>query len=133
VIVADINVIGYLLIPGPLTASAEAAARKDQWCSTPLWRSEFRNVLALYLRRQALTIEDARSLIAVAERLLWGREFVVRSALVLDCIASSNRSAYDCEFVALAKDLGLPLVTSDETIIRDFPRTAIHLRDFVRA
>jgi len=43
----------------------------------------------------------------------------------------SNRSAYDCEFVALALDLGLKLITADEPIVREFPSVAIHVRDFV--
>jgi predicted nucleic acid-binding protein len=131
VIVVDTNVISYLLISGPLTPLAEKAARKDQWCSPLLWRSEFRNVLTLYLRKNALTLEDARRQMTAAERLLWSREFSVRSMAVLDCVCRSNRSAYDCEFVALAEDLGIPLVTTDDPIVREFPKIAIHLRDFV--
>lgn len=131
-IVVDTNVISYFLIPGVHTTFAQVAARKSEWCAPLLWRSEFRNVLAVYTRQKGLTMYDARSLMNIAERLLWGREFTVRSSIIFDCVEKSKRSAYDCEFVALAMDLGVPLVTTDEPLIAEFPRIAIHLRDLIR-
>lgn len=62
---------------------------------------------------------------------MWDRELTVRLSTVLDCISQSNRSSYDCEFVALATDLGLKLVTTDEPVVREFPHVALHLRDYV--
>jgi predicted nucleic acid-binding protein len=131
VIVVDTNVISYLLIPGAFTEAAEKAARRDQWCAPLLWRSEFRNVLALMARRKRLSLAQAREIMALAERLFWGREFMVRSSTVFDCVSASNRSAYDCEFVGLAVDLGMRLVTTDEPVVDEFPNAAIHLRDYV--
>lgn len=46
--------------------------------------------------------------------------------------ASSACSAYDCEFVALAKDLDIPLVTADKQILTQFPDVAVSLATFVR-
>ncbi|HAV65104.1 MAG TPA: VapC toxin family PIN domain ribonuclease [Verrucomicrobiales bacterium] len=132
-IVIDTNLIAYLHLPGPFSDLAEAARLKEEWCSPVLWRSEFRNVLANHVRRGLLSISQARERMENAEKLLWGRELTVRSSTVFDCVAKSNRSAYDCEFVALALDLGLKLVTTDGPIIREFPGTAMHLRDFVGA
>ena len=130
-IVVDTNVITHLLLPSVYGDAAEKAARQDQWCAPLLWRSEFRNVLALAMRRRASSLAQARQIMANAEGLLWGREFTVRSSSVFDCVNSSRRSAYDCEFVALALDLGIKLVTTDEPVVSEFPNTAIHLRDFV--
>jgi predicted nucleic acid-binding protein len=132
VIVVDTNVISYLLLPGSATPLSQAAARKSPWSAPLLWRSEFRNVLAIYMRQKGLPAAEAKALAELGERLLWGREFTVRSATVLDCVGRSRRSAYDCEFVALAMDLGVPLVTTDEPLVADFPETAIHLRNFVK-
>jgi predicted nucleic acid-binding protein len=131
VIVVDTNIIAFFILPGPYRDVARRAAAKDRWCAPLLWRSEFCSVLASYLRRDLITIEVARERLAQAERLMWDREHPVRLSVVLDCIEQSNRSAYDCHFVALAMDLGLKLVTTDEPIVQEFPNVAIHLRDFV--
>ena len=131
-IVVDTNIIAHFFITGSLTAAAEQAYSKDAWCAPLLWRSEFRSVLASHYRAGSLRSSAIRDLMAKAERLMWGREFSVRSSAVLDFIEQSRRSAYDCEFLALAVDFGVPLVTLDEPIVREFPKIAIHLRDFVR-
>ncbi len=43
------------------------------------------------------------------------------------------RPAYDCEFVALARDLNVPLVTSDKQVLTQFPDVATSLATFVAA
>ena len=55
-IVVDSNVIAYLYLPGEYTSAAEALIERDSdWAAPLLWRSEFRNILAGYLRRKAIT------------------------------------------------------------------------------
>jgi predicted nucleic acid-binding protein len=44
---------------------------------------------------------------------------------VLELASRSGCSAYDCEFVALAQDLEVPLVTNDRQILKAFPTIAI--------
>ncbi len=130
-IVVDTNVVVDASVVGPRTASARAAFLKDpEWCAPPLWRSEFRNALALYVRKELLTIDDALKLLAEAESLVEDREFPPDSARILRLVADSNCSAYDCEFVALAQELSTYLVTSDKRLIRAFPETAVALETF---
>lgn len=132
-IVADSNLIAYLMISGEQTPLAQAVLRRDpEWTAPLLWRSEFRNVLALYLRQQHLSLADALQYMQEAETLLAGGEYPVDSAPVLRPAERSGCSAYDCEFVHLAEELGVPLVTSDGKVLRAFPRTALSMEDFTR-
>lgn len=127
-IVVDTNVVAYLLIPGDQTEAARRAFTRDPaWAAPLLWRSELRNVLALYVRRGHLALVDAQAVQAAGESLLAGREYAVDSAEVLVLAAASGRSAYDCEFVALARALGLPLLTSDRQLLTSFAGTAVGL------
>ena len=127
-IVVDSNVLAYLYLPGELTAEAEALLERDpDWAVPVLWRSEFRNILAGYLRRKAITFDQACSLQDEAERLLVGSEFEVDSQAVLELVRDSNCSAYDCEFIALAIKLNTKMVTEDKKLLRAFPNRAMAL------
>ncbi|MBC7213776.1 MAG: type II toxin-antitoxin system VapC family toxin [Burkholderiaceae bacterium] len=126
--VVDSNVLAYLYLPGEYTAAAEALMEHDpDWAAPVLWRSEFRNILAGYLRRGKLTFEQAHALQSEAEDLLSGAEYEVDSRSVLELVRGSECSAYDCEFVALAKTLGTKLVTMDGKVLRSFPDIAVAL------
>ena len=62
-IVVDSNVLAYLYLPGEFTEAAEALlGREPEWAAPILWRSEFRNILAGYLRRKSLSFEQAVAL-----------------------------------------------------------------------
>ena len=128
-IVVDTNVIAYLLIPGPWTEAAENLLQAEPvWAAPPLWRSEFRNILAGYLRRGTLSVEQTLALQSTAESLLAGHETSVESRAVLELVRGSNCSAYDCEFVALARQSGSVLYTLDAKLLAAFPETAKPLK-----
>ena len=130
-IVVDTNVIAYLAMPSPYTAAAEQLLiREPEWVAPILWRSEFRNVLALYLRKGMIRLEQAQAIQAEMESLFRGREYEVTSLDVLSLVNQSECSAYDCEFVALAKGLDVRLVTMDRKLVASFPETATLLTDF---
>jgi predicted nucleic acid-binding protein len=121
-IVVDTNVVAYLYLPGELTAKAEALLEQDpDWIAPLLWRSEFRNILAGYLRRKTLSFAQACKLQSEAEDMLSGSQFEVDSKAVLELVRESDCSAYDCEFVALAKTLRVKLVTLDAKLLKAFP------------
>jgi predicted nucleic acid-binding protein len=132
-IVVDTNVIGYLYLTSDHSAQAEQALLKDSLWSAPLlWRSEFRNVLALYIRKGYLDLTEAQQIMNEASRLMRDREYEVTSHQVLSLAAASACSAYDCEFITLAKDLDVPLITVDKQILNQFPGIAIALEEFVK-
>ncbi len=127
-IVVDTNVLAYLYLPGGLTAAAERLLeREPEWAAPLLWRSEFRNVLAGCLRRGALDFERAYAIQREAESLLAGAEFAPDSLEVLELARDSDCSAYDCEFVALARHLDTKLVTMDSQVLKAFPAHAVAL------
>lgn len=127
-IVVDTNVLAYLYLPGEHTARAEALLeREPEWMAPVLWRSEFRNILAGYMRRGTLTFGQACNIQDEAESLLAGCEYEVDSRTVIELVRDSDCSAYDCEFVALAVKLDTKLVTMDKKLLRAFPRRAATL------
>lgn len=124
-IVVDVNVVAYLLIQGEHTTAAEGVLAADpEWAAPILWRSEWRNVLAGYLRRGELDAATSLERVRVAEALLRGREHLADGARVMELVAGSTCSAYDCEYVAVAEALDAPLVTSDRRLLAAFPEVA---------
>lgn len=77
-----------------------------------------------------LTLDEALRRMQRAETLMQGKEYEVSSAQALSLAASSRCSAYDCEFVALAQNLAVPLVTSDGQVLSAFPTTAVSVDNF---
>ena len=125
-IVADTNLLIYLYVQGQRTAESEAVLRRDAlWAVPLLWRSEFRNSLIGLVRAHALQLDDALAMSEEAERWIVGQEYSVLSRQVLMLASQSGCSAYDCEFVALARDLEVPLVTTDRQILKAFPTIAV--------
>lgn len=129
-IVVDSNVLAYFYLPGEYTIAAETLFEYDpDWAAPVLWRSEFRNILAGYLRRGSLTFLQAYQLQCEAEDLLTGAEYEVNSLNILELVRDSECSAYDCEFVALAIKLGTKLVTMDHKLLSAFPGIAFALSE----
>ncbi|HUX68170.1 MAG TPA: type II toxin-antitoxin system VapC family toxin [Terriglobales bacterium] len=127
-IVVDANVLAYLLIDGVHTAAAQAQLQRDpHWHAPQLWRSELLSVLAGELRRSGMSWETALEILGVAADLMLGRSHEVVAENVLRLVRTSPCSAYDLEYVALAMELGVPLVTMDRQLLREFPGTAVAL------
>ena len=133
-IVADTNTIAFFFLETDKQELAKAVNVRDpDWVVPPLWRSEFRNVLTLYLRRELLTLEEVLSIASETEAEMVDREVPVATSRVLELADQSTCSAYDCEFVALAVELGTPLVTDDRRLQKAFPEIAVSMREFVRS
>ena len=131
-IVVDNNILAYLYLPGEHTKQTEKALMKDpEWVAPVLWRSEFRNILAYYTRSKILKLDESLRIMNEAEILMSGGEYDISSIEVLSLAESSGCSAYDCEFIALATDLKVPLVTSDKKLLKSFQGIALSLEEFV--
>ena len=133
-IVVDSNIIGYLYLQSERSGQAEQILERDsQWAAPLLWRSEFRNVLAFYIRRCLLSLEAAQEIMEEALGLMTDQEYEIVSSRVLRLATGSQCSAYDCEFVALAQELGVPLITVDKQILEQFADIAMSPEKYLAA
>ena len=118
-IVADTNLISYLLIEGEHTEAARAVWKKEsRWVVPPLWRSEFLSVLAVAVQRDLLDEAQALHVWRVAVRLLGRSEREPGGEEVLTIAIRDGISAYDAQFVALARLSASVLVTGDKKLQR---------------
>jgi predicted nucleic acid-binding protein len=133
VIVTDANQVVYLYVrAGALTELVEEVYRRDsQWAAPCLWRSEVRNALARMIRDGKVAMDEACAVLANAEALLKGQEYLVASPDVLALAVQSGCTAYDCEYVVLAEALDVPLVTEDRELLRAFPNRALSPAQFL--
>lgn len=132
-IIVDTDVIAYfwLQMETDRSEAARRVRRRDsEWAAPLLWRSEFRNVLRGYIQAGWLSYSEALWYAEKAEQDMRDREYEVATPEVLKLVEQTGHAAYDCEYVALAQALGVPLVTGDRTLPELFPRTAILLEEF---
>jgi predicted nucleic acid-binding protein len=95
VIVADTNLLAYLVWKGATTPSAMLArARDKRWIAPALVRYELMNVLVQARKR--------------------------------------SESPYDMQFIWLAKERNVQLITADRAVVEAFPQIATLIADFVR-
>ena len=133
-IVVDANIIAYLILPGEKHEAVKKAFFRDpDWNVPLLWRSEVRNILSLHVKKGMLKLGDAHRIMAQAEDLLDGKEYQVPSLHVLQLCEESGCAAYDCEYVALARDLESVLLTTDGELLRSFPSRAISLDAYLKS
>jgi predicted nucleic acid-binding protein len=131
VIVADDNLVLYLLIEGPFTAAARGAlARDDAWVAPASWRGEFVNVLATNVRQGMFSLDDALAKLSAADALVKTERREISDRDVLELSVRTRIATYDCVYVQLARVLGLKLVTEDGKVLERFRDVAVRISDF---
>jgi predicted nucleic acid-binding protein len=131
VIVVDTKVIAYLMIEGEKTEWAQQTFRQDSnWTVPSLWRHEFLNVLATFVRHAGTKIEEAVEIWRRGTVLFTPGEREVDTLYALRLASQHNISAYDAQYVALATELGVPYVTEDQRILETFPDLALSMQEF---
>ena len=130
-IVADASLLAHLLIPSPDSALAEAVYRKDpEWSAPVLWRSELRSVLLKHMRHSGMKIELAKAVVEKALLVIRDRETPPPNLAVLEAALFFNVSAYDAEYLVVARQLGVPLLTFDRKLQQAAPELAISPKAF---
>jgi len=132
-IVVDSNIIAYLMIPGVRTKEVEKLLLKDsEWIAPLLWRSEFRNIITMYMKQSQMSLVLAEQTIARAEKLLSEREYSVLSSDVLALTYETSLSAYDAEYVVLAINFGVSLITVDKKLLKEVSEYAVSPTQFLK-
>ena len=131
-IVVDANLIGYFFIAGENSPLAIQVFVKDpDWYAPLLWQSEVRSIVSKYFRFKNMTLEKCQQIMNEAHDLMIEHERFVSSNVVLELMATSKCTSYDCEYVALAKEMNLTLVTFDKEVVQNFPQIAVFPQDFI--
>lgn len=131
-IVVDTNVIASLWMPNDKEEVIYELLKKDkEWIAPTLWKAEFRSVVTLYLRKGYLALSAALEALQEAENLMKHTTYEVPSFQIMQKVCDSNCSAYDCEFVALADDLDIKLITFDKKVLSNFPNIALNPEKFI--
>ncbi|MEP7343803.1 MAG: type II toxin-antitoxin system VapC family toxin, partial [Gemmatimonadaceae bacterium] len=131
-IVADANAVAALVLPGDESELTDQLQRADPaWVAPPLVLSELRSVMAKLVRTRRQTPAQACELLNLAVQALEAVTFEPDARLVFELVATSGCSSYDCEYVAIAEELGCPLATFDREVLRAFPSIAVHPRALV--
>lgn len=132
-IVADTNLISYLHFKSQYSDEASKVHELDPiWVCPILWRSEFLNVVSLHIRKQLISFADGLNAIDLSRKIIGEREFTVSPVDTLELSVDSSCSTYDCEFVALARDFGIKLVTYDKKVLTAFPKIVISASEFIK-
>ena len=126
-IVVDTNVMASLVVDGENAVDSTALLEQDaEWAAPGILLSELRNVLVGFVRRGDLTPDQVKAMCDDASLLLGGRIISVSGSRVIDTALECGLSAYDAEFVVLARSLGVPLATSDRAVLAGAPDIAAH-------
>ncbi len=102
------------VVPVAPADAASLLADDPEWAAPPVLLSELRNVMVGLLRRAEIQPWDALDICEDAEAVLGDRVAAVPPGPVLDAAVEGSMSAYDAEFVVLARRLGVPLVSADQ-------------------
>ena len=130
-IIVDANLIGALLLQSEQSPLAIRVFEKDpDWYAPLLWQSEVRSLITSYLRHKLITLDIATHVMDQAHMLMVEHERYVSSNLVLELVSTSKCTSYDCEYVALAREMNLTLVSFDKQVVGAFLGIAIFPQDF---
>jgi len=132
-IVVDTNIIAACCeINENKKIAHQLRAKNREWHAPLLWIYEFRNLLVNFQRRGLISKEHLTNLIFQARELVpAGRTHSIGDKRVLDLAMQSSCTAYDCEFVAVAEALGVPLLTWDKQLLKQFPKIAVNPEQYL--
>jgi predicted nucleic acid-binding protein len=130
-IVADTSLLANFYLEERRDQALAVFQRDAEWFTSPLWRFELHNTLLKYMRAGLLPISEAESIMVKVAALIADRERLASSAQVLQAALTYGVSAYDADYIALAQQLRVPLVTFDQKLVRAASRIALSPAEFL--
>jgi predicted nucleic acid-binding protein len=132
VIVADTNLVAYLLIEDEQTPQAlQLKAKNLTWLMPGFWRIEFLNIVSAYVRTGRFSRAEGMDLIHRSRRLTHVKDMAVDETDALDLAEQHKISGYDALFLALAKSQRCKLISADKKLAAVAPQHCALLRDFL--
>lgn len=104
-------------------------AHDADWRLPPLWRHEYLNVLATLTREGHATMIEAQELWRQAVQRLAGGEQPPDMEAALEIAAENRISAYDAQYISLARQLQTVCVTQDRRLLNAFPALTRSIAD----
>ncbi len=122
-IVVDVNIIVNLFIDGDHSnAAADLFEQDDQWYFPDIWLHETTNVISTYVKYGGLSIKKADQILNNAMAYFLNTTYSMPMTDVLKCSIKYNISAYDAEYIVLAKINNTQLVTVDKKLNKAIPQ-----------
>jgi predicted nucleic acid-binding protein len=132
-IVADTNLLVYFAMSTSLSKDAQRVRAKDRnWTAPSLLRSEFMNVISKACRENHVSRDAALRSFRRGMNLVNISKLHSDPLFIFNAAQTTGCSSYDLEFVWLAMELGIQLVTADQQVLRAFPMVAIDLANFLK-
>src|ERR1035441_7986038 len=124
----DINVLAYLVIESQFSKNAQKLYRLDsEWHTEEFAFIELTNVLTTHLRAGSLTMPVCIETFEEAENVIGSNLHTVSH---LDALAIAHEfriSAYNARYIALARELGVPLITEDKQLRKAAPELTLSI------
>lgn len=126
-IVADTNLVAAFILRGAATAAAFAVRARDRnWVAPRLLRSELLGALSKYVViSRSLDRDEAVKAYRRGLNLVEFPEDSSDPVDVFNICASSGLTSYDAEFVAIALERNIKLVSLDSAILKAHPDIAM--------
>lgn len=127
----DTNILVPMIIDNVNTPRVEALGELDpNWRTESFARVELSSVIFKYVRSGELSTEEALDRFALAEEVFRDMFVHVEDGRALELALEYDVSPYDARFLALAENLGVPLVTEDARLRKAAPQL---MRSFEQA
>ena len=132
-IVSDNTLLCHFFLRSDLEVVARQVRERDgDWIVPQLWKSEFANAIVKAYWACPDPLEQYYQAWDCACAVMEPCERPVDFHEVVRLGSENHISAYDAQYVYLARKLSIPLVTEDGKLQRKFPAIAVSMGDFLK-